>query len=80
MIKLHPDTAQSISDLINTRAVSRIMTDSEHNTSTDERNYWLAQGFKADIELGDDFGIITANYEQAVRCMSLSAYKDASLA
>tara|TARA_R110002167_G_scaffold6707_1_gene31555 strand:+ start:101 stop:337 length:237 start_codon:yes stop_codon:yes gene_type:complete len=78
MIKLHPETAQSIANLINTMDVAELMHTDEPNI--DNRLYWQATGFNAAITLHDDYGIEVSMYEQSKRNMKLPLYRDAKLA
>ena len=77
MIKLHPDTAQEIANLINTIDCSDLMyTDADN---IDNRIYWQATGYKAIIKLKEEYGIPHVQYDSAVRNMSQDWYANATL-
>ena len=77
MIKLHPETAQEIATLINRIDVAALMR--VGTLFTDKRSYYLAQEFKAIIELTEEYGIPHANYDQAVESMKIEQYANATL-
>ena len=73
MIKLHPETAQAIANLINQIDVAEIMARDE------DTSYWMAKEFKAIIRLTEDYGIPHTSYDHAVRCMKMDMYANATL-
>jgi hypothetical protein len=77
MIKLHPETAQEIANLITSIACADIMYKNEGNTR--KRLYWMAKEFKAVIKLTEDYGIPHNNYDHAIRCMKQVMYANATL-
>ena len=77
MIKLHPETAQAIAALINRIDASAVMYTRENDT--DKGCYWMANEFKAIIELTEDYGIPHSGYDLAVKRMKMDMYANASL-
>ena len=75
MIKLHPETAQEIANLITEIDCAVIMYRDEPNN----RSYWLASEFKAVIKLTEEYGIPHNGYEQAKGCMKQDMYANATL-
>jgi len=78
MIKLHPDTATNIANLINDMDVADIMYKDEDNV--DNRFFWHSEGYRAAITLHDEYGIEVSMYKQSKRNMALPLYRDAKLA
>tara|TARA_R110002110_G_scaffold101406_1_gene257616 strand:- start:45 stop:293 length:249 start_codon:yes stop_codon:yes gene_type:complete len=77
MIKLHPETAQAIANLITAIDSAGIMYAGECDTAT--YNYYLAKEFKAIIKLTENYGIPHVGYAQAVESMEKDRYANASL-
>jgi len=77
MIKLHPETAQEIANLINSINVSKLMC--EGDTNPDRVSYYMAKEFKAIIQLAEEYGIPHVNYDHAVKCMKIGKYANATL-
>ena len=77
MIKLHPETAQEIANLICAIDAASIMYANEDSTT--KRLYWSAKEFKAIITLTEDYGIPHNTYDQAIRCMEMDMYANAKL-
>ena len=77
MIKLHPETAQAIASLINDIDSAGIMYTGECDTAT--HTYYMAKEFKAIITLTETYGIPHVGYAQAIRCMKMDMYANASL-
>ena len=77
MIKLHPETAKEIAQLINDIDVSDLMRQGEGDVN--KRLYWHAKEFKAIIKLTEDYGIPHVSYSQAIRCMKKDMYANATL-
>ena len=75
MIKLHPETAQEIADLITAIDCAVLM----YRDDPKNRSYWLAKEFKAVIKLTEEYGIPHNGYDQAIRCMEQDMYANASL-
>tara|TARA_R100001369_G_scaffold62608_1_gene89585 strand:- start:469 stop:717 length:249 start_codon:yes stop_codon:yes gene_type:complete len=80
MIKLHPETAQAIADLILDISVSKIL----QRSSAEERKwsndtYWKAEEYRAIIKLTEGYGIPHNLYERAVYQMGEDIYKNATL-
>ena len=80
MIKLHPETAQEIATLINRIDTAKLMRKQEYGEiSADKCSYYIATGFKAIIELTEDYGIPHVNYDLAVASMKTEQYANAKL-
>ena len=77
MIKLHPETAQEIANLITSIACADIMYRDEGNTR--KRLYWMAKEFKAVIKLTEEYGIPHKYYNHAVESMKKDMYANATL-
>ena len=77
MIKLHPETAQAIANLINTIDVA-VLIRAETNDLF-KSLYWMSEEFKAIITLKEDYGIPHGGYDQAIQCMKKAMYANASL-
>tara|TARA_R110002074_G_scaffold376750_1_gene553894 strand:+ start:240 stop:473 length:234 start_codon:yes stop_codon:yes gene_type:complete len=77
MIKLHPETAQEIANLITAIDCAVLMYRDEDNTR--KRLYYMAKEFKAIIKLTEEYGIPHNCYDQAIRCMEQDMYANASL-
>ena len=77
MIKLHPETAKEIAQLINDINVADLMHRNENNVK--KRIYWQAKEFKAIIKLTEDYGIPHITYPQAIEYMKKDMYANATL-
>tara|TARA_R110002124_G_scaffold228033_1_gene393428 strand:+ start:314 stop:547 length:234 start_codon:yes stop_codon:yes gene_type:complete len=77
MIKLHPETAQAIAELINTIDVAVLIRAGTNDT--DKCCYWMSEEFKAIITLTEDYGIPHSTYDLAVESMKKDMYANASL-
>jgi hypothetical protein len=75
MIKLHPETAEAIATLITGIDVAKIM----QRDRPDDALYWMADGYKAIIELTEKYGIPHNLYAQAIECMKNDLFANASL-
>ena len=77
MIKLHPETAQAIANLINRIDVAKLQR--KRQSDPDRVSYYMAEEFKAIIELTEEYGIPHVNYEHSVDCMKIGQYANAKL-
>tara|TARA_B110000977_G_scaffold191509_1_gene263716 strand:+ start:1334 stop:1561 length:228 start_codon:yes stop_codon:yes gene_type:complete len=75
MIKLHPETAQAIADLICKIDVARIMA----RDCPEDSAYWLADRYNGIIELAEKYGIPHSNYDLAVDAMKKDLFANATL-
>ena len=81
MIKLHPETAQEIADLICRIDVAEIMRSCANNKNDlKARFYWMADGYKAVIKLTEEYGIPHNTYKTAVDAMKDDSFANATLA
>ena len=81
MIKLHPETAQQIADLICRIDVAEIMRSCANNKNDlKARFYWMADGYKAVIKLTEEYGIPHNTYRTAVDAMKDDLFAKATLA
>ena len=76
MIKLHPESAQAIANLITSINVNSTM---HRDAEDDKKAYWLAEEFKDIIKLTEEYGIPHNSYAQAIRCMKEDMFANASL-
>ena len=74
-MKLHNETAEQIAKIINSINVHKHLAD----TDLDNSAYWMAKECQDIIKLADRFNIILPCYEQSVRMLKMSLYKDATL-
>jgi len=77
MIKLHPDTAQEIANLITAKDAASIMSRDEKDHG--KQCYWMAEECKAIIKLKEDYGIPHNVYASAVKWMEMPMYANATL-
>ena len=75
MIKLHPETAKEIANLITAIDVAKIM----QRDRPDDALYWMADGYKAIIELTEKYGIPHNLYDLAVGAMKDDLFANATL-
>ena len=75
MIKLHPETAKEIANLITAIDVAKIM----QRDRPDDALYWMADGYKAIIELTEKYGIPHNLYSLAIKTMKDDLFANATL-
>ena len=81
MIKLHPETAQEIADLICRIDVAEMMRSNATNKNDlKAKFYWMADGYKAIIKLTEEYGIPHNTYTTAVDAMGNDLFANATLA
>tara|TARA_B110000902_G_C14234501_1_gene560133 strand:+ start:959 stop:1189 length:231 start_codon:yes stop_codon:yes gene_type:complete len=76
MIKLHPETAQAIATLITSIDVARIM---KRDCGFKKEAYWMADEYRAIIQLVEEYGIPHNCYDIAIKGMKKDLFANATL-